>query len=187
MPLCRVRCLSPPCIESDHGVLVARSLILQEDEAESFSRVWRIPVPLRPCCSQTDFLSEISCSFSCLLMKLTPLLLFAGLRQSVQPAGHPTHRRHELQAAPRSLDVCNYLPNKTLWDKNLCCAGLLIWYVFKCLNHQNSAGVKWPLTLYTQDQDTKGEQSNENKWGEINGSASWRCESSQSESNKSTT
>lgn len=29
-----------------------------------------------------------------------------GLWQSVQPAGHPAHHRHELQAAPRSLDVC---------------------------------------------------------------------------------
>lgn len=30
---------------------------------------------------------------------------FAGLRQPVQPAGDPAHRRHELQAAARSL-VC---------------------------------------------------------------------------------
>ena len=34
------------------------------------------------------------------------LCVLSGLRQSVQPAGHPAHRRHELQAAPRSLDVC---------------------------------------------------------------------------------
>uniref|UniRef100_A0A3Q3GJ52 Small ribosomal subunit protein eS17 n=1 Tax=Kryptolebias marmoratus TaxID=37003 RepID=A0A3Q3GJ52_KRYMA len=45
---------------------------------------------------------------ACLCLRLCP----AGLRQSVQPAGDPAHRRHELQAAPRSLNVCNYLLNK---------------------------------------------------------------------------
>lgn len=30
-----------PCIESDHDTLVVRSLIVQEEETESFSRVWR--------------------------------------------------------------------------------------------------------------------------------------------------
>lgn len=34
-----LKCVFKPCIESDHGVLVARSLIVQEDEAGSLSRV----------------------------------------------------------------------------------------------------------------------------------------------------
>lgn len=37
-----LRRLCPPCIESDHGALVTRSLIVQEEQPVSFSRVQRI-------------------------------------------------------------------------------------------------------------------------------------------------
>lgn len=47
------RCSLQPCIESDHGVLVARSLIVQEEQTASFSRVWRTDAS-----SQTLMLSD---------------------------------------------------------------------------------------------------------------------------------
>lgn len=93
----------PTCIESDHGVLVARSSIVQEEQRASLSRVCR---SVRS--SQTLMLSHTSSIPSSFCVELwNPFFCLSGLRQSVQPAGHPTHRRHELQDTQRSLNIRN--------------------------------------------------------------------------------
>lgn len=88
----------------------------------SFINTGRISRELFPCLKERPFLSDpdalgqtpslshkashLSCSGTDLTPTCPLFFCSAGLRQSVQPAGHPATRRHELQAAPRSLDVC---------------------------------------------------------------------------------